>query len=48
MSENPEPVHTMFVRKKMDKTTFIQSAKDWAQIFYQFVLGIAGIKSAAQ
>lgn len=38
-----EPGDTVFVPEEMDKTTFVQKAKDWTQILYQFGLGIAGI-----
>jgi protein involved in polysaccharide export with SLBB domain len=41
-----EPGDTVFVPEEMDKTTFLQAAKDWTQIVFQFGLGIAGIKSA--
>ena len=43
-----EPGDTVFVPEEMNKTTFIQSAKDWTQILYQFGIGIAGIKSAVK
>lgn len=43
-----EPGDTIFVPEEQDKTTFIQSAKDWTQILYQFGLGVAGIKAAVQ
>lgn len=43
-----EPGDTVFVPEETDKTTFIQSAKDWTQILYQFGIGIAAIKNAAQ
>lgn len=43
-----EPGDTIFVPEEMDKTTFIQMAKDWTQIMYQFGLGIAGIVSATR
>lgn len=43
-----EPGDTIFVPEEMDKTTFVQSAKDWTQILYQFGIGLAGIKSAIQ
>ena len=43
-----EPGDTLFVPEEMDKTTFIQAAKDWTQILYQFGIGLAGIKSAVQ
>lgn len=43
-----EPGDTVFVPEEMDKTTFIQAAKDWTQVLYQFGIGLAGIKSAVQ
>jgi protein involved in polysaccharide export with SLBB domain len=43
-----EPGDTMFVPEEMNKTTFVQAAKDWTQILYQFGLGIAGIVSASR
>lgn len=43
-----EPGDTVFVPEEMDKTTFVQAAKDWTQILYQFGLGIAGIVSASR
>lgn len=39
---------TVFVPEEMDKTTFVQAAKDWTQILYQFGIGIAGIVSASR
>jgi protein involved in polysaccharide export with SLBB domain len=36
---------TVFVPEEMNKTTFIQNAKDWTQILYQFGLGIAAINT---
>lgn len=41
-----EPGDTVFVPEEMNKTTFIQSLKDWTQILYQFGLGIAGLNAA--
>ncbi|MEK8049898.1 SLBB domain-containing protein [Ideonella sp. DXS22W] len=41
-----EPGDTIFVPEEMDKTTWMQAAKDWTQLLYQFGIGIAGIKSA--
>jgi len=41
-----EPGDTVFVPEEMDKTTFLQAAKDWTQIIFNFGLGFAGIKSA--
>lgn len=43
-----EPGDTVFVPEEMNKTTFVQTAKDWTQILYQLGIGIAGIKSAVQ
>lgn len=37
---------TVFVPEEMDKTTFVQAAKDWTQILYQLGIGTAGIVSA--
>lgn len=39
---------TVFVPEEMDKTTFLQAAKDWTQIIFNFGLGVAGIKSATR
>jgi protein involved in polysaccharide export with SLBB domain len=35
------PGDTLFVPEEIDKTTFVQYAKDWTQILYQFALGAA-------
>ena len=43
-----EPGDTVFVPEEIEKSTFIQSAKDWTQILYQLGIGIAGIKSAVR
>lgn len=43
-----EPGDTIFMPEQMDKTTFVQTAKDWTQILYQFGIGLAGMKSAVQ
>ena len=43
-----EPGDTVFVPEELNKTTFIQNAKDWTQILYQFGLGIAGLVSASR
>ena len=40
------PGDTIFVPEEMNKTTFLQTAKDWTQILYQLGIGAAGIKSA--
>jgi protein involved in polysaccharide export with SLBB domain len=39
---------TIFVPEELDKVTFVQGAKDWTQILYQFGLGIAGIVAASR
>jgi protein involved in polysaccharide export with SLBB domain len=38
-----EPGDTLYVPEEIDKTSFVQHAKDWTQIFYQFGLGAAAI-----
>jgi protein involved in polysaccharide export with SLBB domain len=40
-----EPGDTIFVPEELNKATFVQDAKDWTQILYQFGLGLAGIKT---
>jgi len=40
-----EPGDTIFVPEELNKSTFVQGAKDWTQILYQFGLGLAGIKT---
>jgi len=35
---------TIYVPEEVNKTTFVQGAKDWTQILYQFGLGMAGLK----
>jgi hypothetical protein len=40
-----EPGDTVFVPEEMNKTTFIQEAKDWTQILYQFGIGAAALKT---
>lgn len=40
-----EPGDTIFVPEELNKSTFVQSARDWTQIFYQFGLGAAGLKA---
>lgn len=41
-----EPGDTLFIPEEMDKTTFLQAAKDWTQVLFQFGLGIGGISAA--
>jgi hypothetical protein len=38
-----EPGDTIFVPEEINKTTFVQNAKDWTQILYQFGIGVAAI-----
>lgn len=40
-----EPGDTIFVPEEMNKTTVVQSFKDWTQVLYQFGLGLAGVKA---
>lgn len=48
MDKRLNPGDTLFVPEKFDKrsryTRFIEGAKDWTSIFYQFGLGAAGLK----
>ena len=37
------PGDTVFVPEKLDRTTFVQGAKDWTQILYQFGVGVAAL-----
>lgn len=39
------PGDTIFVPEELNKTTFIQEAKDWTQILYQFGLGAAALQT---
>ena len=41
-----EPGDTIFVPEEMNKTTAVQSVRDWTQIFFQLALGAAGLKTA--
>jgi protein involved in polysaccharide export with SLBB domain len=40
-----QPGDTIFVPEQVNKSTFVQDAKDWTQILYQFGLGLAGLKT---
>ncbi len=40
-----EPGDTVFVPEELDKSTFVQGAKDWTQVLYQLGIGLAGIKT---
>lgn len=39
------PGDTIFVPEELNKTTFMQEAKEWTQILYQFGLGAAALKT---
>ena len=39
------PGDTVFVPEELNKTTFMQAAKEWTQILYQFGLGAAALKT---
>jgi protein involved in polysaccharide export with SLBB domain len=41
-----EPGDTVFVPEELDRTTFIQHAKDWTQVLFQLGIGASGIKAA--
>jgi len=45
---NAEPGDTLFVPEEPNKTTFVQNAKDWTQILYQFGLGVAALQVLRQ
>jgi len=45
---NAEPGDTVFVPEEMDKSSFMQSAKDWTLLLFQLGIGISGIKTAIQ
>lgn len=39
-----EPGDTVFVPEELNKTTFVQNAKDWTQILYQLGIGLAAFQ----
>lgn len=39
-----QPGDTIFVPEEMDKTTFLQRAKDWTQVLYQLGIGLAAFQ----
>ena len=39
---------TVFVPEELNKTTFVQNAKDWTQILYQFGVGLAAIVTVSK
>lgn len=40
-----EPGDTIFVPEELNKTSFVQEAKEWTQILYQFGIGAAALKT---
>ena len=38
------PGDTIVVPEKIERSSFMQSLKEWTSIFYQFGLGAAGLK----
>jgi protein involved in polysaccharide export with SLBB domain len=40
-----QPGDTVFVPEDLNKTSFVQEAKEWTQILYQFGLGAAALKT---
>ena len=45
---NAEPGDTVFVPEEMDRSSFMQSAKDWTLLLFQLGIGISGIRTAIQ
>lgn len=43
-----DPGDTIFVPEEINKSTWLQNAKDWTQILYQFGIGLAGLVSATR
>ncbi|MDE1947077.1 MAG: SLBB domain-containing protein [Burkholderiales bacterium] len=43
-----QPGDTIFVPNNLEYSPFIQGAKDWTQILYQFGLGLAGLRAATK
>ena len=43
-SERLNPGDTIVVPENLDRFAFTRELKDWTQIFYQFALGVAGLK----
>ncbi len=40
-----EPGDTLFVPEELNKSTFVQDAKDWTQLVFQLGVGLAGFKN---
>ena len=43
-SERLNPGDSIIVPEDLDKLSWTRELKDWTQIFYQFALGVAGLK----
>jgi hypothetical protein len=43
-SDQLMPGDTIVVPESLDRFRFTKELKDWSQIFYQFALGVAGLK----
>ena len=39
------PGDTIFVPEEINKSTFLQDAKDWSQVLYQLGIGLAAFNS---
>jgi protein involved in polysaccharide export with SLBB domain len=46
LSQAALPGDTIFVPEELNKSTFLQVAKDWTLLLYQLGIGLAGIRSA--
>jgi hypothetical protein len=42
--ERLNPGDTIVMPENLDRFRFTRELKDWSQIFYQFALGVAGLK----
>jgi len=40
-----EPGDTIFVPEELNKSTLMQTTRDWTQIFFQLAVGLAGVKT---
>jgi hypothetical protein len=43
-NERLNPGDTVVVPENLDRFSWTRELKDWSQIFYQFALGVAGLK----
>src|SRR5258708_29543030 len=46
--ERMNPGDSIIVPEDLDKVSWIKEFKDWTQIFYQFALGVVGLKVLGQ